>query len=286
MNNSQPKTVLISGATSGFGLETALLLARKKYRVFAGYRNERKGKDLLEKARKEDLPLSIVSLDIAAPHESREAVKQVLKEAGRLDIVINNAGYGLAGPVEELEIDEIEAQFNTNVFGQIRLSQAALPVMRQQRSGTLIFISSIAGQFGFPFFSAYCASKHALEAFGEALRYELKGFGIKSVIIEPGMFRTGFVQKNLVLGKNTLRDDSPYYDTGKAARDKYFEKDDNAPAPSLVAEKILHILSLKDPALRYTVGQDSVLMIGLKKILPSAWTEFLVMKNYEPKNLK
>ncbi len=285
-NSSPQKVVLISGATGGFGRETALLLARRGYRIFAGYRNESKGNQLLEEARKEDLPLSLVPLDITTPHGPLEAVKHVLKRAGRLDVLINNAGYGLAGPVEELEIEEIEAQFNTNVYGQLRLTKAAIPAMRKQRSGTLIFLSSIAGQFGFPFFSAYSASKHAIEAFGEALRHELQVFGIFSVLVEPGMFKTGFVQTNLAIGKNTLRPDSPYYEMGKAARDKYFKKDDAAPPARIVAEKILEILGKARPKLRYQVGTDSFLMIRLKKLLPSAWTEYFVRKNYEPKDLK
>ena len=283
---SSQKVVLISGATSGFGRETALLLARKGYRVFAGYRDKAKGDLLSQEARREGIPLDTVPLDITGSKSPYEAVASVLKEAGRLDVLINNAGYGLAGPVEELEIEEVEAQFNTNVYGQLRLTKAAIPIMRKQRSGTLIFLSSIAGQFGFPFFSAYCASKHAIEAFGEALRHELQGFGIFSVLVEPGMFKTGFVQTNLALGKNTLRPESPYYETGKAAREKYFKKDDGAPPARIVAEKILEILGKSRPKLRYQVGMDSSLMIRLKKLLPSAWTEYFVRKNYEPNNLK
>jgi NAD(P)-dependent dehydrogenase (short-subunit alcohol dehydrogenase family) len=287
-NNFPQKVVLISGATSGIGRETALALARAGYRVFAGDRNEYRGTatELAQEAQKKNLPLSTVFLDVTIPHSALNAVEVVLKEAGRIDVLINNAGYGLAGPLEELEIDEIIAQFNTNVFGLIRLTQAVLPAMRQQKSGTIIFISSISGQFGFPFFSAYSASKHAVEALGEALRFELKSFGIRSIILEPGMIKTSFVQKNLVIGKKCLRTDSPYTETGKAARDKYFKKDDAAPPPSIVASAVLKILSVKKPALRYQIGTDSKVMIKFKKILPSAWTEYLVMKNYEPDNLR
>ena len=157
--------------------------------------------------------------------------------------------------------------------------------MRKQKSGTIIHISSVSGQFGYPFFSAYCASKHALEAFGESMRFELKPFGIHVVLIEPGMIQTDFVQKNLIVEQSAFAEDSPYRKAAQAIKEKYYKRDDAAPPPDLVAKKISRILKLKSPKLRYTVRWDSGLQALLKRILPQSWVERLVLKIYNLENL-
>lgn len=274
----QQKIVLISGATSGFGWETALMLARNGYRVFAGYRNQARGNELLNEAKKSALPLSIVRLDVTKPDTLHQAVETVIREIGRIDVLINNAGYGFAGAVEDLEMDEVRAQFETNVFGHLELTQAVIPHMRRERRGLIMNISSMSGRISYPLFSAYCASKHALEAFGEALRYELRPFGIFSVLVEPGVFKTSFVNKNLAISKKTMSKDSPYYQAAKDAHDYYTQEDKKAPGPEIVANKILKILQSKRPRLRYPIGIDSRAVILLKKILPASWFEAIFIK--------
>jgi NAD(P)-dependent dehydrogenase (short-subunit alcohol dehydrogenase family) len=272
------KTVLISGATSGFGRDTALMLAENGYRVFAGFRDQKRGEDLLKKAKERSWPLSIIHLDMTDSGSLRHAVDSIIKDTGRIDILINNAGYGLAGSVEDLERDEIRAQFETNVFGHVELTKFVIPHMRRERSGIILSISSMAGRLSYPLFSAYCASKHALEAFGESLRYELRPFGITSVLIEPGVFRTGFVKKNLAIGKNVMQESSPYYKAAKEAHEEYSKEDDTAPGPETVTRLILKILRTPRPRLSYRAGQDSKIAVLMKKILPESWFEVIFSK--------
>jgi NAD(P)-dependent dehydrogenase (short-subunit alcohol dehydrogenase family) len=275
----QQRVVLISGATSGIGRDTALLLARSGgYRVYAGYRDTAQGKALLEEAKKANLPLKTVSLDITDAESAQAAVDTAIKEMGRLDVLINNAGFGLAGAIEDLEVSEIKDQFETNVFGQMHLTKAALPHFRTQRSGTILFLSSMAGLVAYPLFGAYCASKHALEAFAESLRYELKLFGVKSILLEPGKFQTGFVKTNMRVGKNCENPDSAYSAIIKDVREKYYAEDEKAPSPKVVAKKILKIIEIKNPHLRYRVGADSQVIIFLKRFMPFRWFEAMVTK--------
>jgi NAD(P)-dependent dehydrogenase (short-subunit alcohol dehydrogenase family) len=274
------KVVLISGATSGIGRETALFLARKGLRVYAGYRHENRGLELLEETQKEGLNLSIVALDVALAHHPQQAVDLILKETGRLDILINNAGYGLAGPIENLDMDQVHAEFETNVFGLLRLSKAVIPIMRKQRSGLLIHISSVSGRFGYPFLGAYSASKFAVEAFGEAMRYELAPFGIRSVLIEPGMVKTDFVERNLVITHSALHEESPYHRAGREAKEKFHGMGESGIPPIRLARLIWRIIKKRNPRLRYPIGGDGAFMITLKRFLPDSWIEWLILKAY------
>lgn len=275
----QQKVVLISGATRGIGRETALLFARSgKYRVYAGYRNKTRGNSLLAEAKKANLPLKLIPLDITKPESNQAAVDFILKDIGRLDILINNAGFGLAGALEDLTLEEIKDQFETNVFGNINLTQTVIPHLRKQRSGTVLFMSSMAGLVAYPLFGAYCASKHAIEGFAEALRYELKIFGVNAVLLEPGKFKTDFVKTSLKIGKDCATKQSPYYKPVKNALDEYYKMDDKAPSASQVAKKILKIMETKKPRLRYRIGADSQMVVGLKRILPAGMFEAMVTK--------
>jgi len=280
------KVVLISGATSGIGRATALELARRGYRVFAGYRQEARGTGLLIEAGKEKLPLSILPLDINRADQIENAVKQVLSRTGRIDVLINNAGYGLAGPVEELDMTAIRAQFETNVFGHIRLTQAVIPSMRTAGSGTLLFMSSVSGRLALPFFSAYCGSKHAIECFAEALRYEMSPFGVRVILIEPGMIRTDFVRQNLILTRRSLEETSPYAKPARSVKERYWKKDASSPPPELVARRIARVLELRRPPLRVPIGRESSWLILLKKFIPARGFELLMIKFYELDRLK
>lgn len=146
----------------------------------------------MEAAKKENLPIAVVQLDVTDDNSIKRAVEQILREKGRIDVLVNNAGYGLAGAFEDSSLDEIEAQYKTNVFGLIRTTQAVLPAMRKQRSGTIVNISSAAGKVGYPAASVYVSTKHAIEGLSESMAYELEPFGIKVRVVEPGVIKTNF----------------------------------------------------------------------------------------------
>src|ERR1043165_3375684 len=195
------KVALITGASSGIGFETSLTLARNEFRTFATMRNLSKSRKIREIAKKERLPLTVIPLDVNDNASIRTAIQNILVEAKRIDVVINNAGYGLFGAVEDLSMDKIIDQFETNFFGVVRVVKSVLPIMRNQHSGTIINISSMVGRVAMPLNSVYVASKFALEGFSESIRHELSKFGINVILIEPGIVRTGFFD-NLQKSKN------------------------------------------------------------------------------------
>src|ERR671927_1368295 len=185
-----PKVAVITGSSSGIGSETSLTLARNGFLTYATMRNLDKGENLKSVATKENLPIRINQLDVTDDVSVKNTVQAILSETGRIDVLVNNAGYGLNGAFEDLAMDEIKAQYETNVFGLIRTTQAVLPIMRRQKSGTIINISSGAGRFGIPGISAYVSTKFSVEGLSESISYELEPFGIKVVIVEPGVIRT------------------------------------------------------------------------------------------------
>jgi len=186
------KVVLITGASTGIGFETSITLARNGFRTFATMRNLSKSHKIREIAKKEKLPLTVFSLDVNDNTSIQTAIQNVLEVAKRIDVVINNAGYGLFGAIEDLPMDKIIKQFETNFFGMVRVVKSVLPIMRSQRSGTIVNISSMVGRVAMPLNSVYVASKFALEGFSESIRHELSKFGINVILIEPGIVKTRF----------------------------------------------------------------------------------------------
>lgn len=182
--------VLITGSNSGIGKESAVEFARRGHRVFASMRRLESAQFLLAEAQKANLTIEVLQLDVTHSASVTAAVGEVLRREGRLDVLVNNAGFGSFGPVEDYTDDEIRDVFETNLLGAIRTTRAALPAMRAQRSGTIIMVSSISGLRTFPFMAVYSASKFGLEAISNGLRYELKPFGIRVVLVEPGNFNT------------------------------------------------------------------------------------------------
>jgi NAD(P)-dependent dehydrogenase (short-subunit alcohol dehydrogenase family) len=180
------KAVLVTGCSTGIGRATAERLARRGWTVFASARRLESIKDLA------DAGCTLVTLDVADEESRRAAVGLVEATEGALGALVNNAGYGLSGPVEEVPLDEWRRQFETNLFGMVRLTQLALPGMRRQRWGRIVNVSSIGGRLTFPGGGPYHASKHAVEAMSDALRYEVKPFGVRVSVIEPGIIRTKF----------------------------------------------------------------------------------------------
>src|ERR1700722_10345999 len=203
------QVVLITGASTGFGRLFTKTLARKGHTVFAtmrdpGGKNTKNAAEIEALAKKESLAIQILDLDVTKDDSVDKAVRAVVDKAGRLDVVINNAGYVVGGLTETITIDQAQRQFDTNFFGCVRVNRAALPHMRKQKSGLLLHISSGAGRVVFPTFGLYCASKFALEAFSEAYNYELAGQGIQSVSIQPGAYQTA-IFGNIQVGEDNSR---------------------------------------------------------------------------------
>jgi NAD(P)-dependent dehydrogenase (short-subunit alcohol dehydrogenase family) len=262
----QGKVAIVTGSSSGIGYATSLLLARNRFHTYATMRNIEKSADIQEIANKERLPLQVIQLDVNDDASIRNSIKRVERENERIDVLVNNAGYGLVGAFEDLSVEEIKSQFETNFFGVIRLTQQVLPIMRKQKSGTIVNVSSGAGRIGFPGMSAYVSSKFALEGLSESMSYELEPFGIKVVIIEPGVIRTNF-KKNSVMSKKSLDNSSisPYSSIIQKIDSSISSIIEHATPPEEVANAILHAITSNNPELRYLVGNDMIMMAETKK---------------------
>ena len=262
----QQKVAIVTGSSSGIGYATSLLLARNGFHTYATMRNIGRSADVQEIAYKERLPLEVIQLDVNDDASIRDSIEKVESENERIDVLVNNAGYGLVGAFEDLSVEEIKSQFETNFFGVIRLTQQILPIMRKQKSGTIVNISSGAGRIGFPGMSAYVSSKFALEGLSESMSYELEPFGIKVVIIEPGVIRTNF-KKNSVMSKKSLDNSSisPYSSIIQKIDSSISSMVEHATPPEEVAKAILHAAISNNPKLRYRVGNDMIMMAETKK---------------------
>jgi NAD(P)-dependent dehydrogenase (short-subunit alcohol dehydrogenase family) len=262
----QQKVAIVTGSSSGIGYATSLLLARNGFHTYATMRNIGRSADVQEIAYKERLPLEVIQLDVNDDASIRDSIEKVESENERIDVLVNNAGYGLVGAFEDLSVEEIKSQFETIFFGVIRLTQQVLPIMRKQKSGTIVNISSGAGRIGFPGMSAYVSSKFALEGLSESMSYELEPFGIKVVIIEPGVIRTNF-KKNSVMSKKSLDNSSisPYSSIIQKIDSSISSMVEHATPPEEVAKAILHAAISNNPELRYLVGNDMIMMAETKK---------------------
>jgi NAD(P)-dependent dehydrogenase (short-subunit alcohol dehydrogenase family) len=249
------KVAVVTGSSSGIGYETSLILARNGFLTYATMRNLNKSESIKLIATKENLPIHVKQLDVTDDMSVKNAVQAISSETGRIDILVNNAGYGLNGAFEDLALDEIKTQYETNVFGLIRTTQAVLPIMRRQRSGTIVNISSGAGRFGFPSGSAYVSTKFAVEGLSESMSYELEPFGIKVVIVEPGVIRTNF-GNGLVVAKKSQDPNSPYLQIVQKMATGFEEMMKNASSPDLVAKVVLNAVRNENPNLRYLAGND------------------------------
>jgi NAD(P)-dependent dehydrogenase (short-subunit alcohol dehydrogenase family) len=264
-------TTLITGTSTGIGLATALHLARNGYHVFASMRDPATGSGVLtETAHQEGLQLEVLQLDVNDPDSSERAVHEVLQKAGQIDVLINNAGIGGGGPIEEMSEEFLRAVFETNFFGAMRLIRLVLPTMRKRRSGTIVNIASVLGRFVGAGGSAYSGSKFALEAASEALAQEVKRFNIRVVIIEPGVIETPIFEKN----RREPDPNSPYYEFARR-RAQVFDKRLKDPSPpELVAKTIQHGLETDTPKLRYLVGEDAKKwMTGRQRMTDEEWVD-------------
>jgi len=272
------QVALITGCSSGIGYETALMLARNGFHTFATMRNTKKSDSLEEIIKKERLDLNIRELDVNDDTSIENTINCIKKEANRIDVLINNAGYGLVGFFEDLTLDEIRNQFETNFFGVLNITKKIIPIMRLQKSGTIINVSSGAGQVGFPGISAYVSTKFAIEGFSESLMYELLPYGIKVVIIEPGVIKTNFF-RNCIVSEHSMKKSSPY----SRSLDKFQRNvelmQEHATSPIEVANVIIQVLGNSEPKQRYIVGNDVAMILEAKKNLSDIEFKKMMMQN-------
>ena len=260
------KVAIVTGSSSGIGYETALILARNGFRTYATMRNLEKATAISDMAKREKLQLYTIELDVTNEKSVNQAIKTIKSDAGRIDVLVNNAGYGLTGSLEDLSMREIKAQYETNVFGLIRVTQEVLPIMREQKSGIIVNISSIGGKMAMPLSSPYIGTKFAVEGLSESIAYDLEPFGIKVVIIEPGAIKTNFGTGMVVAEKN-LNASSPYFKGMQQLQGTLNSLLKNGSLPSKVAEVILNAITTPNPNLRYTVGDDAALLVQKRREL-------------------
>jgi len=270
------KIVLITGSSSGFGLLTSIELAKAGFRVVATMRDlgRRERLDQAVAAAGVAPQLDIRALDVTNFDAIPAFVNAVVRDHGRLDVLVNNAGFAVAGFAEDIKLEELRRQFETNFFGAVAMSRAALPTMRRQRSGHIIQLSSIGGLHGSVTISSYSASKHALEGWSESLRLEVNSLGIKVVLIEPGAFQTDIWTRGAVMGENATKETSKNVQRSLRMRERVqaLPKRD----PIEVARLIASVAQDPNPKLRYLVGRDAKIQLAMKRILPWKWHEKIV----------
>jgi NAD(P)-dependent dehydrogenase (short-subunit alcohol dehydrogenase family) len=253
------RSVLITGTSKGIGYETALAFARAGYRVHATMRNPSQSPALAEAAAKENLPITISTMDVDSDESVRDGIATIQSEHGPVDILVNNAGVERAGSIEEQSLDDFRATMETNYFGALRCIKAVVPQMRQRRNGTIINISSVAGSFSSPPMTAYCASKWALEALSESLACEMKAFGVRVLLVKPGIIDTSMAQRISTTGNSE-------YPHAARISSLFTTTLQNAPVPpSLVAQKVLDLARTDNWQLRHPVGPDAVPLIEWRK---------------------
>jgi NAD(P)-dependent dehydrogenase (short-subunit alcohol dehydrogenase family) len=285
------KAVLITGCSSGIGHATALRLARAGWSVYATARRPETIGDL------RDAGCETLALDVTDEQSMRAAVDHVEGAAGAVGVLINNAGYSQSGAIETVPLQAARAQFETNVFGLVRLTQMVLPQMRAQRWGKIINVGSMGGRLSFPGAGHYHATKHALEAISDAMRFELRGFGIDVVLLEPGLITTEFGETATAsiaetsTGSNGARADAddPYGEfnttVGAVTKGAY-----EGPmrmfgaGPDRVAKTIERVLKRRNPPARITITPSAKVMIGLRRVLPDrAWEAMMRAQFPQPR---
>ncbi|WP_123043361.1 SDR family NAD(P)-dependent oxidoreductase [Cohnella candidum] len=268
------RTALVTGASSGFGYLTALRLARLGWTVYAGFRDVAASGTLAAEAASSGCADRIrpVRLDVTDEAGIREALSRIEREAGRLDALVNNAGLAVGGFVEELPLSAWREQFDTNLFGVVAVTRAALSLLRQSGGGRIVLVSSISGRIGFPALGPYCASKHALEGLGESLRLELAPFGVAVSLVEPGPYRTPIWQKSLA-SVTAPGPQSPYAGLFARIRPMLEQSAARGGDPELVAETIVRAVRDKKPKLRYLPSWSERWTVGAKRFLPWSWIE-------------
>jgi NAD(P)-dependent dehydrogenase (short-subunit alcohol dehydrogenase family) len=259
------KVILVTGASSGIGQAIARHLAARGWRVFGTSRQPANGFDGVD----------MLTMDVDDDGSVERGMAAIVAKTGRLDAVVNNAGWALMGAIEDTPIAEARAQMETNFFGVLRVCRAVLPIMRERRAGYIVNIGSLAGVFGMPFSGIYSASKFAVEGLSESLRLETRRFGIRVVVIEPGDTRSQLAQRRRVM--EPVRHASAYQAIFDRFQAKQAQDEAKAPSPDAVAALVERVLRDPRPAMRYTVGMwDQRMVLPLKRWLPYGWFERMV----------
>jgi short-subunit dehydrogenase len=263
------KTILITGATAGIGRTTALHLAKRGHRVIASGRKADQLASLRDEAQRTGVTIDTVLLDVTRAESIAQAKVEVDRLTGGrgVDVLVNNAGYGLVGPLSEISDEDLRRQYDTNVFGLMAVTRAFLPAMRERRSGRIVNVSSMGGRMTFPFMGAYNSTKYAVESLSDAMRAELRPFGIDVVMIEPGVIRTNFADTSMSFVDQFT--DSPYQGAiAKAQRIRdLMEK--TASGPHVIANAIRKAVERRRPAARYVAPFSTWLALWIKMVLPT-----------------
>jgi NAD(P)-dependent dehydrogenase (short-subunit alcohol dehydrogenase family) len=276
-----PKSVLITGATDGLGKALALLLAERGYRVFAAGRSAQKLAQLDSIAREKNLALESIALDVCSDSSVQSAVQTVLGKTNAIDVLVNNAGVNYTAAVEDLSMEDWRAQFETNVFGVLRVTRAVLPHMRERRSGRILMMSSLSGLVTPPTQGAYSSSKHAVEGLSNALRMELYPFGIDVVLIEPGYIITGIQKAAAELSKPYLEKGGPY----ASLYAKFFTsvndmRTKSKYTPEDCARVMLHAIEASRPKARYGVTSLAPFVKWSKRLLTDSAIDAMLRRRY------
>jgi NAD(P)-dependent dehydrogenase (short-subunit alcohol dehydrogenase family) len=277
---SQPRVALITGSSSGIGLLTTIEFAQNGYLVVATMRDLGRADRLESAAQTAGVrdKLDLRQLDVTDFDSIPGVIDGIIHDHGRIDVLVNNAGFSMAGFVEDLSLDEIRQQFETNFFGNVAMGKAVLPVMRRQKSGHIIQVASVAGLVGTPLLGAYCSSKHALEGLSESLRIETHSLGIRVVLVEPGAFDTDIWTRNVTVAKGALDPNSPNKDRSQRFTEFVKNSATNRRDAREVAQLILSIANDPNPKLRYLIGTDAKMQVWLKRLMPWRNYERMVAK--------
>jgi NAD(P)-dependent dehydrogenase (short-subunit alcohol dehydrogenase family) len=280
--NDEKKVALVTGSSTGIGFETSLALAKNGFYTYATMRNLQDSNKILDISKKEQLPLEVLHLDVNDDKSILESINKINEKNKRIDVLVNNAGYALAGPLEGTSIDEIRAQFETNFFGAIKVMQSVIPIMRNQRSGRIVNITSMGGRVAVPLDPIYHGTKFALEGVSECIRYELGSFGIRIILVEPGAVGSNF-WKNLKMTSVSQNPNLPYRQIIDNVSEIFSKMTENVIHPSEVAKVVVDAVTSDDPEFRYVVGKDANMMIDAKKNMSEREYEHFVKGQF---NLK
>jgi NAD(P)-dependent dehydrogenase (short-subunit alcohol dehydrogenase family) len=255
----EQKVAVVTGCSSGIGFETSIALAKSGFYTYATMRKlgAEKSREINKLINNENPPLQAIELEVTNDKSVTNAIDTIVDERKRIDVVVNNAGYALGGALEETSMDELRAQFETNFFGAVRVMQAVIPIMRNQRSGKIVNITSMGGRISVPLSSFYHGTKFALEGLSESIQYELGLFGIKIILIEPGAVGSNFWKNIKIANKaSSPSPNSPYAQLANSMSEAFKKMEQNAIHPSEVAKVILDAVTSDDPQLRYVVGKN------------------------------
>jgi NAD(P)-dependent dehydrogenase (short-subunit alcohol dehydrogenase family) len=274
------KIAVVTGSSSGIGLLTTIEFARNGYQVVATMRDLGRAGRLEEAAQKAGVRdrLDLRRLDVTEFDSLPGAIDDIVRAHGRIDVLVNNAGFSVAGFGEDLTLGEIRLQFETNFFGNVAMTKAVLPVMRQQKSGHIVQVASVAGRLGQPLLGAYSSSKFALEGFSESLRIETHSLGIRVVLVEPGAFDTDIWTRNVVIGQGAIDPNSPNKERSQRFTEFVKQSAKNRRDAREIAQLILRIANDPNPKLRYLIGTDAKIQVWLRRILPWKSYERMIAK--------